>query len=330
VGVGLKLVAVAIAGVVVLVVCAGLAGGATSGESTGAGCQVSSGGAHQEGAAIPADYFPWLQEAAAKYHLGPEGAAIVAAIHYVESDWDQSPLPGVAPGTQNSAGAEGPGQFLVPSWEAYGVDADGDGVADPYSVPDSVFATANLLHADGAPGNWRQAIFDYNHAWWYVDEVLEKAEHLGLRTICEAAIPTSIEGTAKTMERIRSVAAWIEGKRFHYCWGGGHGPKPGPSAGTRVESQCPPGTLGLDCSGSVRWLMVLSGFPDPGGLVSDELGATFLPGPGTEVTVWSNPDHIWMEIDGRDWGTATSNPFGGPGYGPQSRYGFLPTHPAGL
>ena len=129
---------------------------------------------------VPADYFPWLPEAAARYHLGPRGASIVAAIHYVESDWDRSPLPGVAPGTQNYMGAEGPGQFLESSWASYGVDADGDGVKDPYSIPDSVFATARLLHADGAPADWPDAIFDYNHAWWYVHEVLAKAASLHL------------------------------------------------------------------------------------------------------------------------------------------------------
>ena len=31
---------------------------------------------------------------------------------------------------------------------------------------------ANYLRADGAPADYRNAIFGYNHAWWYVDEVL--------------------------------------------------------------------------------------------------------------------------------------------------------------
>ena len=69
---------------------------------------------------IPANYVPWLEKAAMKYKLGPKGFSIVAAIHSVESDFGRSTLPGVARGTQNSAGAEGPGQFLVSSWETYG------------------------------------------------------------------------------------------------------------------------------------------------------------------------------------------------------------------
>jgi membrane-bound lytic murein transglycosylase B len=37
---------------------------------------------------------------------------------------------------------------------------------------DAIFSMANYLHAAGAPANYRQAIYVYNHAWWYVDEVL--------------------------------------------------------------------------------------------------------------------------------------------------------------
>jgi hypothetical protein len=286
-------------------------------------------------AEVPADYFPWLTEAAAKYHLGPRGPSIVAAIHYVESDWDRSPLPGVAAGTQNYMGAEGPGQFLVPSWASYGVDADDDGVKDPYSIPDSVFATARLLHADGAPADWPDAIFDYNHAWWYVHEVLAKAAGLHLGATCTLAAEPLDETAARTVTRLKSAASWIESRRLHYCWGGGHAAEPGPSPGTYCwsasgEQIAGASEDGLDCSGAVRWLLVLSGYPDPGPLVSDELGAHYPSGPGREVTIWSNIDHVWMELDGRDWGTATSNFAHGPGFGPQDTEGFVPSHPAGL
>jgi hypothetical protein len=292
----------------------------------------STGGSHGE---VPADYFPWLPDAAARYHLGPRGASIVAAIHYVESDWDRSPLPGVAPGTRNYMGAEGPGQFLVSSWATYGVDADGDGVADPYSIPDSVFATARLLHADGAPADWPDAIFDYNHAWWYVHEVLAKAASLHLDSTCTVVADPLGPVPSGRIARIEYVARWIESRRIHYCWGGGHAAEPGPSPGTYCWSSTGEQVFGasedgLDCSGAVRWLLVLSGFPDPGPLVSDELGAAYPSGPGREVTIWSNVDHVWIEIDGRDWGTADSNFAHGPGFGPQDTEGFVPSHPAGL
>jgi hypothetical protein len=284
---------------------------------------------------VPADYFPWLTEAAARYHLGPRGASIVAAIHYVESTWDTSPLPGVAPGTHNHMGAEGPGQFLPESWAAYGVDADGDGVKDPYSIPDSVFATARLLHADGAPADWPDAIYGYNRAWWYVREVLAKAASLHLTATCAVVADPPGQGAARTLARLEAIARWIESRRIHYCWGGGHAPEPGPSPGTYCWSAEGEEVFGapedgLDCSGAVRWLLVLSGFPDPGPLISNDLGAYYPSGPGRQVTIFSNVDHVWIEIEGRDWGTASSNMAHGPGYGPQSTKGFAASHPTGL
>ena len=231
---------------------------------------------------VPADYFPWLLEAAERYHLGPRGASIVAAVHYVESDYGRSKLPGVAPGTHNYMGAMGPGQFLEESWPPFGVDGDGDGDRDPYSIPDSVFATANLLRASGAPRDWHGAIFAYNHAEWYVEKVLAKAATLDLEVACAATNAALGPLPADRLARLEYVARWIESRRLPYCWGGGHAPKPGPSGGSYCwsasgEQVFGSGEQGLDCSGAVRWLLVLSGYPDPGPLVSSELGANIPP-----------------------------------------------------
>lgn len=132
---------------------------------------------------IPANYLPWLERAVARYRLGPRGFAILAAVHKIESDFGRSLLPGVRSG-ENRAGAGGPAQFLASSWEAYGVDGDGDGIADRYSVPDSVLATANYLRASGAPRDWRAALFAYNHAEWYVNDVLAQAEDYQGEVVC--------------------------------------------------------------------------------------------------------------------------------------------------
>jgi len=273
---------------------------------------------------IPADYVPWLQRAASRYHLGQRGFAIIAAIHKLESDFGRSPLEGVRSGT-NAAGAAGPGQFLASTWATYGVNAEGSGHGDIYSIPDSVFATANYLHASGAPGNWPAAIFAYNHAEWYVTEVLETARGFGAAEVCVPSNFTKLGVLpVGALARISYVAKWIQARRIHYCWGGGHGPKPGPSPGS--GEFCGPAVKGLDCSGAVRWLLVLSGYPDPGGLVSNQLGAHYPAGRGRAVTIWSNVDHVFVEIDGHDWGTSDSNFADGPGFGPQSTLGFSPSH----
>ncbi len=71
----------------------------------------------------------------------------------------------------NSAGAGGPMQFLASTWASYGVDGDGDGRIDRWDAADAIYGAANYLRASGAPGDYRRAIYAYNHAGWYVAEV---------------------------------------------------------------------------------------------------------------------------------------------------------------
>jgi hypothetical protein len=55
------------------------------------------------------------------------------------------------------------------------VDGDSDGVKDRYNAADAIPGTANLLRRSGAPADYRRAVFAYNHASWYVDDVLARA-----------------------------------------------------------------------------------------------------------------------------------------------------------
>jgi murein DD-endopeptidase MepM/ murein hydrolase activator NlpD len=79
----------------------------------------------------------------------------------------------------SSAGAEGWMQFIPQTWAVYGVDANNDGVKDPYNPVDAICAAARYLKAAGGDKDIRQAIFAYNHASWYVDEVLLYANQYG-------------------------------------------------------------------------------------------------------------------------------------------------------
>jgi hypothetical protein len=101
---------------------------------------------------------------------------VSAAIGKVESDHGRSLLPGVQSG-ENFAGAGGPMQFLAGTWAAYGVDANGDGVANRYDPVDAVFGAARYLCASGAgsPAGLYRAIFAYNHSDAYVRRVLALA-----------------------------------------------------------------------------------------------------------------------------------------------------------
>jgi murein DD-endopeptidase MepM/ murein hydrolase activator NlpD len=97
---------------------------------------------------------------------------VLAAINKIESDFGRNMGP-------SSAGALGWMQFMPDTWLRWGLDANGDGLADPWNPDDAVFAAARYLAAAGAHDDISRAVFAYNHAQWYVDEVLDLAADFG-------------------------------------------------------------------------------------------------------------------------------------------------------
>lgn len=73
--------------------------------------------------------------------------------------------------------AVGPMQFIPGTWATHGVDASGDGLADPHNAIDAIHAAAGYLCAVGGddPTGLRRALWSYNRSWDYVDEVLDWA-----------------------------------------------------------------------------------------------------------------------------------------------------------
>lgn len=62
---------------------------------------------------------------------------------------------------------------VIAKYGGYGLDGDGDGVADPYNLADALYSAANYLSKNGAAdGKLEQAIFQYNHSDQYVDDVM--------------------------------------------------------------------------------------------------------------------------------------------------------------
>jgi murein DD-endopeptidase MepM/ murein hydrolase activator NlpD len=93
---------------------------------------------------------------------------VLAAINKIESNFGQNMGP-------SSAGAVGWMQFMPSTWLRWGVDGDGDGIADPWNATDAIFAAARYLAAAGGQTDISRAVFAYNHADWYVREVLDLA-----------------------------------------------------------------------------------------------------------------------------------------------------------
>ncbi|MFL5897362.1 MAG: lytic transglycosylase domain-containing protein [Solirubrobacterales bacterium] len=283
---------------------------------------------------VPPRLIPLYVGAASRHGLGEKGPSVLASINEIETGFGEN-------NTVSSAGAEGWMQFMPETWATYGVDANGDGVKDPFNAADAIYAAARYLRASGAPGDWREAIFAYNHANWYVEDVLAGAEKFagkGSATLQAAAGSEACASSAgpagPAVEKMVAEADRINGLELTYEYGGSHGSTPTPANGP------------FDCSSAVSHLLQVAGFKNP------TMDTTLLiswgkAGPGRWVTIHVKPygadAHTFLEFDAsvtpaskRYWGTSSTNPNGGPGWIPESAFdagylsGFQPRHPPGL
>jgi cell wall-associated NlpC family hydrolase len=179
---------------------------------------------------IPPAYLTLYRQAALRFGLPWE---LLAAVGKVESDH------GRAPGTDepNAAGAEGPMQFEPATFAAYGWAAGGPDpdIDDPR---DAIEAAAAMLAADGAPGDTRGALYAYNHAGWYVDEVLAwAASYEAAAAGAPALEPAGSSSAAAVAYALAQLGA-------PYLWGG-------------------EGAGGFDCSGLVQAAYAAAGIDLP-------------------------------------------------------------------
>lgn len=156
---------------------------------------------------------------------------ILAAIGKVESDHGRSGLPGVHSGA-NSAGAEGPMQFLPATFNGVAAQLPDTqrGIApSPYDSHDATYAAAAYLCTSGARHNRNldAAVYAYNHADWYVSQVLTQAA--AYRS--PSSLGTGTTPTTAAHEAINYAQGQLG---LPYEWGGN-----GPAHGDR----------GFDCSG---------------------------------------------------------------------------------
>ena len=152
------------------------------------------------GSGVPSEYMQYYLEAEKKYSVD---WYYIAAIHFIETGFSTHPT------MTSSVGAEGHVQFMPCTWlgwgysgckgglgglkipdsiklspaeirkyGGFGVDADGDGKADPWNIKDAIFAAANYLNKSGFSKNIAAAIRKYNHSDVYVANVTAKANEL--------------------------------------------------------------------------------------------------------------------------------------------------------
>jgi murein DD-endopeptidase MepM/ murein hydrolase activator NlpD len=121
---------------------------------------------------------------------------VLAAINKVESNFGRNMGP-------SSAGAVGWMQFMPATWMEWGVDANGDGVADPWNASDAIYSAARYLSAAGASTDLYRAVYAYNHADWYVQEVLAIAQLYGT----DQTIAFSVDQMQQQLDAARQTVA---------------------------------------------------------------------------------------------------------------------------
>jgi len=121
---------------------------------------------------------------------------VLAAINKVESNFGRNMGP-------SSAGAVGWMQFMPATWMQWGVDANGDGVADPWNAADAIYSAARYLAAAGASTDLYRAVYAYNHADWYVQEVLAIAQLYGT----DQTVAFSVDRMQQQLDAARQAVA---------------------------------------------------------------------------------------------------------------------------
>jgi cell wall-associated NlpC family hydrolase len=212
---------------------------------------------------IPTNYLALYERAALRYGVD---WAVLAAIGKIECDHGRSQAAGCnPPGTTNSAGATGPMQFLGSTWRAgtppmavpqpgppaadgagYATDGDGDGIANVWDPADVIAAAARLLRANGAPGDYRAAIFAYNHSSSYVEQVLaQAAQYRG--AFAPGATGGALRALAWAVAHVGRFNAYSQGQTTDR----------GGSVADMQSREPVGGTC--DCSMFARWAMAQAG-----------------------------------------------------------------------
>jgi hypothetical protein len=125
---------------------------------------------------------------------------VLAAINKVETDFGRNLGP-------SSAGAVGWMQFMPSTWARWGLDANGDGVADPDNPTDAIFSAAHYLAGCGGQFDISSAVYCYNHASWYVNDVM------GLAALYSRGGGNGIFAAGRLQPKIHTASARVHTAR---------------------------------------------------------------------------------------------------------------------
>ncbi|MFC4883584.1 NlpC/P60 family protein [Streptomyces beijiangensis] len=226
--------------------------GATSQEDDDKASVGSVGGGAFNGSQVPEAYRSWVIKSGQQCAEAP--AAVIAAQIEAESNWN--------PAAVSPVGAQGLSQFMPGTWGSWGVDADGDGKADPFTPADAIMTQGRydcwlakkvvsykvkgdvvrlmLAAYNAGPGaiEQYQGIPPFPETQQYVERILSLVPKY-------SAVADDAGSGGAIGQRIAGQATrWIG---TPYSWGGGsiYGPTYGVAQGA--------GTIGFDCSALVQY-----------------------------------------------------------------------------
>ncbi|HEY2771043.1 MAG TPA: lytic transglycosylase domain-containing protein [Solirubrobacteraceae bacterium] len=234
----------------------------------------------------PSFLIPIYRAAGRRYHVPWK---ILAAINAIETDYGRNL-------NTSSAGAVGWMQFEPGTWRTYGVSTSPKRRPDPYNPADAIYSAAHYLAINGASHDLRKAIFAYNHAQWYVNEVMWKAQVIK----GDGGVPMIGSVRAK-VAAMTAMADLLVGKP--YIWGGGHG-------GWGIVA-------GYDCSGFVSAVLHAAGYlhePQTTDTLPSQPGIE--KGPGRYVTIFDRAgaggeSHVIIDLNGKFFESGGSAASGG-------------------
>ncbi|WP_332645488.1 lytic transglycosylase domain-containing protein [Lysinibacillus sp. 54212] len=143
---------------------------------------------------IPVEYIPIYIKAGEKYNVP---WTLLAAHHRIETrfstmktlispvgaeghmqfmpctfvGWKHPTCSGLGEGDISETDKTNPA--IIKKYGGYGVDANEDGVADPFQIEDAIYSAANFLSIAGASqGEIKKAVYQYNHSEEYVEDIL--------------------------------------------------------------------------------------------------------------------------------------------------------------
>lgn len=111
------------------------------------------------------------------YYLERNGVSEAGAVGFMQfmpTTWSGSKNPNVWNNPTNPRWDENPA--TIQAYGGYGIDANHDGRADPFNPEDAIMSAAKYLKANNFENDPRGALYHYNHAEWYINQVLAKAE----------------------------------------------------------------------------------------------------------------------------------------------------------